>query len=342
MEGIELSVIIPTRNRADLLSTTLDSLFNQTFDNNIFEIIVCDNNSTDNTKNVCEQFQTRIKNFKYYRTIRSGLHVGRHCGLKHAQGDVLVFIDDDIEADANWLSAIYQVFTNYADVVLLGGKNLPKYEAAPPFWIEQMWNNIDSKGNRILGDLSLIDLGDSEREISPFYVFGCNFSIRKDILINAGGFHPDGMPFELIKFRGDGESYISQYIKYSNLKAYYHPEASVYHWVSKDRMTFDYFYKRRYLQGISDAYTELRKNKLIKTKENLSFLKRIKYHLSIILGYAQLREIKKLKELANENEFIKQCKNSYYRGYKYLMNCYSADIEIQNWVHKENYLDECE
>jgi len=94
---------------------------------------------------------------------------------------------------------------------------------------------------RILIYLSILDLGDTIKTINPYHVFGCNFSIRKKILLEAGGFHPDAMPQELIRFRGDGESHVSRYILVHGYKTLYHPKASVYHLVTHNRMTEDYF-----------------------------------------------------------------------------------------------------
>ncbi len=205
-----LSVIIPTRNRAKYLAGALASITGQTYPQELFEVIVVDNGSTDNTKEVCQSFNDRIKNLRYFYEPTPGLHVGRHLGMREAKSEILVYADDDIEAFPTWLEAIAESFQN-PEVVLVGGKNLPKWEAEPPDWILKMWEK-DKNGNRILGYLSILDLGDEKKFISPFHVFGCNFSIRKNILLEAGGFHPDAMPKELIIYRGDGETHVSEYI----------------------------------------------------------------------------------------------------------------------------------
>jgi hypothetical protein len=121
-----------------------------------------------------------------------------------------------------------------------------------------MWMNLNQCGHA-LGYLSVLDFGDKIIEIDPGYVWGCNYSIRKNILLKAKGFHPDGFPQEMIKYRGDGETYVSDYIRQNNYKTIYNPKASVYHFVPKSRMTIDYFCKRAFNQGISDSYTEIRK-----------------------------------------------------------------------------------
>jgi hypothetical protein len=63
---------------------------------------------------------------------------------------------------------------------------------------------------------------------------------------------------EMIMYRGDGETYISDFIRKNGLKAIYNPKASVYHFVPTKRMTIDYFCKRSFNQGISNSYSEIR------------------------------------------------------------------------------------
>ena len=260
IKQMRLSVVIPTKNRSDLLSENLESLLAQTLPSEEFEVIIVDNGSTDNTKEIISSFKDKIENLKYFYIEKPGLHVGRHKGLKEATSDILVYADDDIVAFPEWLEGIWESFQDER-VVLVGGKNLPKWEGEPPYWIYEMWMNINEYGHA-LGHLSILDFGDEIIEIDPVYVWGCNFSIRKNVLLEAGGFHPDGFPQEMIMYRGDGETYISEYIRNRGLKALYNPKASVNHFVPRSRMTLDYFCKRSFNQGISNSYSEIRNKHL--------------------------------------------------------------------------------
>jgi glycosyltransferase involved in cell wall biosynthesis len=332
---LNLSIIIPTRNRSEFLNKTLESITNQTMNKSLFEVIIVDNGSTDNTKKIISDYIDKL-NIKYLYEPKLGLHEGRHTGLKNASCEILVYIDDDIEAFPEWLQTIQNVFEKDKEIVLVGGKNLPKYESTPPFWILEMWNNRNEYGY-VLGDLSILDFGNKEKEIPPFYVFGCNFSVKKQVIIDAGGFHPDAMPFELIRYRGDGETYISDYIKTNNLKTYYHPQASVQHMVTNDRMTEEYFFKRRYVQGISDAYTSLRN----RSADNSTRIEksRIKKYLNIILGFKQIQLLNSIKTEICKTEFQKKLELSYDNGYNYLLKSYNMDEDIKKWVHKKQYLE---
>jgi glycosyltransferase involved in cell wall biosynthesis len=318
-----LSVIIPTRNRADSLQLTLQSLLSQTLPRNLFEVLVIDNGSTDKTKNVVQSFQQKLGNVQYFFEPSPGLHVGRHLGMKNARSEILVYADDDVEAFPTWLEAIVESFQDQ-DVALVGGKNLPKFEAEPPNWILKMWEK-DQNGDRSLWYLSIIDLGDETKKINPYFVFGCNFSIRKSILLKAGGFHPDSMPQELIKYRGDGESHVSHYILEHGYKTIYHPKASVYHLVPASRMTEEYFCQRAYNQGISDSFTNMRQEKIV--KNYLQFDWKL-----------PLRKIKQILVLNKDQKRRLRIQVAYRKGYKSHQKQVKNDDKIQEWVLRDNYL----
>lgn len=313
-----LSVIIPTRNRASYLSRVLESLTRQTYPINKFEVMVVDNGSTDSTRDICASFAQKMPQLQYLCEETPGLHAGRHRGMITANADILVFGDDDIQASPTWLEGIAEAFSD-RQVVLAGGKNLPKFQLDPPAWIRRMWEK-ERKGGRILPYLSILDLGDEMREIPPYHVFGCNFSIRKVVLIEAGGFHPDAMPPELIRYRGDGETHVARYIAERGFKALYHPKASVHHLVPMDRMTESYFVKRAFLQGISDSYTELRSRKKRSPLKNLY----LKVMHRLLLGLKFIRKAR--------------IQTGYVGGYCYHQDQVRKDPELYRWVMRETYI----
>jgi len=311
-----LSVIIPTRNRARHLQGALFSLRGQTHGGESFEVLVVDNGSTDNTREVCETCRAFLPNFQYLYESHPGLHMGRHLGMKRAQADILVYADDDIEAFPTWLEGIAEAFCD-EQVVLVGGKNLPKFESEPPVWIRRMWEN-EHQGGRVIPYLSILDLGDEVKRVNPYYIFGCNFSIRKSLLLEAGGFHPDAMPPELIRYRGDGETHVSRFIIIQGYKALYHPKASVYHLVPTERTTVDYFCHRAWLQGISDSYTAIRDGRC-------SFL-------SYLVGLS--RTAKMLFSRKPTSTFFLH----YLKGFLYHQREVKGDPALRDWVMKESYL----
>lgn len=323
---VKISVIIPTRNRAKYLQSTLDSIVKQKINNDLCEVIVIDNGSTDNTSAIIESFKPLFNNFKHIYSEIPGLHVGRHTGLKASSSELLVFVDDDIEAFPNWLNCIIDSF-NDPSVAMVGGKVLPLYEETPPDFICEMWNR-EFKGGHLLGFLSILDFGNEIKEIDPHFVFGCNFAIRKSVLLSSGGFHPDGVPQEYIKYRGDGETYVSDYIVKNNLKTIYNPDASVYHKVPKERLTLNYFKKRAFNQGVSDSYTTVRS-----TGGRKSVLIKNIAKKSIYALYNYLFQKKKISGQLN----LASLKGFLFHHY----HCFT-DKDLLCYVLRENYLENYE
>lgn len=325
-----LSVIIPTRNRANLLEDVLVSLKEQSLSRDRFEVLVIDNGSVDNTRSVVKSFNTNF-NVRYIFEAEPGLHSGRHCGLKNAGADILVYVDDDIEAFSTYLESILEAFQD-PEVALVGGNNVPKFLQSPPLWLKKLWDSSKNEDGKCFPPLSILELNKVIVDFNPSFVWGCNFSVRKQTLVESGGFHPDGMPQSLIKFRGDGESHVTRFIKNSGKKCLFHPGASVYHKVSSERMTFEYFRKRGFNQGISDSYTLLREGRQ-------SFVEKARATVRpAINALRHLIRIFKSKEKGVATA-LKELDRGYYEGYSFHQKEFARDPVLREWVSRANYFD---
>lgn len=251
-----ISVIIPTAGRADLLQRTLSCLAAAMDASVNAEILILHTGHDEATRTLAQRLAPTSKiPLRYHQTTRPGLHVGRHAGALLASGDILAYLDDDVQVERGWLPALAESFAD-PRVLLVGGNCLPEYEVPPPAWLDALWEHTSD--GRLMGALSLIEFSGGPRAIPPHHVFGCNFAIRRSALEAAGGFHPDGMPQSLLRFRGDGETHVSQFVQTSGGIAWFHPGASLRHWVPRSRMTLDYLWRRGYAQGISDSFTAIR------------------------------------------------------------------------------------
>lgn len=323
-----ISVIIPTRDRSVFIASALESLICQSISTDKFEILVIDNGSTDATRGVIDFYRSKLPNLYGLYAPEPGLHTGRHVGLKFARGDILVFADDDIVATRTWLASIEESFTD-PEVAMVGGNNLPLFLTPPPSWVNKIWNRPTFARYKAIPSLSVIQFIGSSREITPHLIWGCNFAIRKNVLLDAGGFHPDGMPKELIRFRGDGETHVSRYVADSGLKCMFHPGASVHHKVTPERMTYEYFRQRGFNQGVSDSYTQLR-------QQDQSLLSPKREFLKGVLSYA-LRRVLILLDDSEVKRAFKELKCGHREGYAYHQAAYRDDPEVREWVHRPIY-----
>ena len=255
---MKLSVIIPTRNRAAYLNDVLKSIADQSFSRDAFEVIVVDNGSADHTRQVVEAFVASAPfTIRYEYAPCPGLHVGRNRGAELANGDILAYLDDDVIVAKSWAAALMRRFASDERIVLVGGPCRPLWEEKPPEWVLSFKQQV--YGGWSLGELSILDLGDSAQAVSENYVYGCNFCIRKHVLLDLGGFHPDGMPLNLLRYRGDGETGVFSIIhKRKDMKILYDPDVLVFHRVPKERLTTEYFRSIARRTGIGIAYTAFR------------------------------------------------------------------------------------
>jgi glucosyl-dolichyl phosphate glucuronosyltransferase len=335
-----ISIIVPTLNRASSLKLAIASFCHQTLSPDRFEIIVVDNGSTDNTRDVTQAAMDEFPqiHIRYICEPEPGLLSGRHCGAAAAAGDILTFVDDDIEANPNWLQAIQTSFDD-PTIQIVGGRNLPKYEAEPPAWLEWFW--MEHPHGKLCPALSLLDFGEEPHDIDANYIWGLNFSIRKHALVELGGFHPDCIAKQLQHFQGDGETGLTRKANAVGYRAIYQPQALVFHSVSKDRMMYEYFDRRFYYQGVCDSYTRVRKDRdriqqqIVMNKIKAPFRK-IKQLGNRLLG----NNLVELNESATEQERLQARFDRAYRaGYQFHQDAIIRNSELLDWVLKQDYWD---
>jgi len=329
-----LTLVIPTRDRARRLEVCLGALCLQYLHPEKWEVIVVDNGSRDITREIVQLFCKKIQlRCKYVADV--GLHFGRHEGIRHSESNIIVFADDDTMALPTWLESIVDCFSN-PKVAIVGGNNLPNFEASVSGWLDRLWRRRVYMG-QALWPLSILNFGDGMFEIDPVYVWGCNFAIRRDVLLRAGGFHPDGFPKELLRFRGDGETHVANFVRKSGMKTVFNSNASVYHQVPKERMTKDYFCKRYYAQGISDSYSVIRACGGV-----LDAGQKLKRTLQVGRGIGEnfIRKLKAKGDPVDREvaDLLSDARRAYDSGYRFHQKEVARDPELRAWVLKSSYL----
>lgn len=132
-----ISVIICTYNREKYIGPLLESLAANDLPKSDYEILLVDNNCTDNTRSVCEHFAAKHADitFRYVVETEQGLSSARNKGIQEAKGDLMVYVDDDALVDPNYLSDYVRYFSEHPDVMALGGPIEPLYETSEPSWM---------------------------------------------------------------------------------------------------------------------------------------------------------------------------------------------------------------
>ncbi len=239
MNKLKISAIICTYNRCNLLNSAIMSLINQTIDKSMYEIIIVDNNSTDKTKELVEEYLPET-NIRYIFEPKLGLSHARNAGFKNARANFVAYMDDDAKADKDWVRKIIQVFeTVLPSPSAVGGRILPYYLSKKPNWF------LDTYEIRTWGEKS----GFLQMPRASHGFSGSNMAFPKKILEQYGGFSPNlGMIGRKV---GVAEETVLFYRIYKCLPHFwYDTEIKVMHLVSKRNMKIWYRLKRTFISNI--------------------------------------------------------------------------------------------
>jgi glycosyltransferase involved in cell wall biosynthesis len=243
-----ISLLICTYNRSSVVRECLKSICEMRDPGCLFEVIVVDNNSSDDTSQKIREFinENRHLDIRLFNEKMQGLSFARNLAAQRAEGDLLVFLDDDAIVDKNYLSC-YRRYYQENEFLCMGGKILPWYKDKTiriPSWFNQSnW-----------GVLSMLDMGEVVKEVGyPALPYGGNLAIAKSLFEEFGLFN-EHMGRKGKKLNSNMEIEFMCRLKKSGIPVYYVPDAIIYHLVQTERLNRRFFFRRFYAQGKSDVY----------------------------------------------------------------------------------------
>jgi glycosyltransferase involved in cell wall biosynthesis len=290
---LPLSIVLCTLNRAKLLREAVLSIIQQDFPKSDYEIVVVDNGSTDQTAAVVRELQNKAP-IRYLRDDRIGLCIARNTGWQAARGRYIAFFDDDAKAKPGWLAAIRDAFERNPVIGVVGGRVAPIWEGVRPPWL----------ADDIACSLTIVDWGSSEKVITDIrreWLVGANMAVPKAVLAEIGGFHPwlDRVGNNLLS---SGDVFLQKQVIRRGYQCLYVPAIAIEHLVPPSRLAQDWFMRRFYWQGVSDAVMQL-------IEQSPSTTKRLR--MAFARGEQLMRSRKRLKALisssANPDAFAMKC-----------------------------------
>src|SRR5437763_1393657 len=132
---MDVSVVVPTFNRAARLATLLHDLCDQRAADLAYEVLVVDNASTDNTALTVHDCAARDPRVHYVLERSPGASCARNAGIALATAPILAFIDDDVRPRADWVASVYRAFAEEPALDCLGGRVEPHWPVDPPAWL---------------------------------------------------------------------------------------------------------------------------------------------------------------------------------------------------------------
>jgi glycosyltransferase involved in cell wall biosynthesis len=242
--NIIITVVICTHNREKYIEGSIRSLLDQTLDDYMYEIIVVDNRSTDNTAQIVKNLDTGGRNLRYLFEENIGLSYARNTGLRHAKGRYVAFLDDDAEASSTWLANIIACFENADDdVCSVGGPVEPAWEIPPPKWLTPTMKRA----------LAVVNWNGSPHVLKKNqWLAGVNVAYKKTILETCGGFNTS-LGRKGKNLLSMEETFLREQLEKKGKKSFYHPNIKVKHHIPRGRLKRSWFLKRSFWQGVSDA-----------------------------------------------------------------------------------------
>lgn len=238
---IDLSVIIPTRNRAERLTAVLADLQAQRAAGAFtFEVLVVNNGSTDATSDVIRRHaEAAPGQVREVCEGQPGRPFALNAGLAQALGAIIVMTDDDLRLPPDWLAAYHCAFQD-ATVDGVAGRVLPRWTAPRPAW-------LDDEAVRLLG-LGCVDHGSAARRSAEGDCrwVGGNMALRRRVFDSVGN-------FDTRLIRGQDEELYRRCVA-RGLTILYEPAAVAHHEVGAERMTPQYFRSWHDRAGYYRAY----------------------------------------------------------------------------------------
>jgi hypothetical protein len=233
-----VSVAICTWNRARLLEGTLAGFVELSIPPGVeWELLVVNNNCTDETDEVIARFEGRLP-IRRFQEPDPGLSRARNRAIAEASGELLLWTDDDVLVDEDWLASYVQAATRFPSAAFFGGVIEPQFEVEPPAWI--VCNTA-----RLADPFAILQLGPETRALgNGEVVLGANMAIRAwafrdfqfDVRFGVRG----------ASRIGGEEVYVQELVEQGHFGAWV-GSARVRHVISADRLTVEYL--RRCFRG---------------------------------------------------------------------------------------------
>lgn len=231
---LRLSLIISTYNRSDLLIGALQSVVQQSADPQLWECIVVNNNSTDDTLVRFEEFAAKHPDFnlRIVTETTQGLSYARNRGIRESEGDYIAIIDDDERIAKEFIEAYIELFDTTPDAMAAGGPIVAEYQTRRPRWMSCFTERPIA---------NTMYWGDKVREFPKGRVpGGGNMALRRSAVRRYGVFDTS-LGYVGESLLGGEECDLFERLQIAEAKYYYVPKAVMYHIIPDSKLTPDYF-----------------------------------------------------------------------------------------------------
>ena len=314
-----ITVAICTWNRSRSLGATLSSLQQLIIPPGIdWELLVVNNNCTDDTDHVAEQFADTLP-IRLLHETRQGLSNARNCAIEAAKGRYILWTDDDAIVDPRWLVAYVNAFLTWPNATLFGGPVRLKLEGNPPSWFLELLSHESFSSAYAHSDLSNVPIRlNSKKGIIPY---GVNLCIRMREQRNLR-YNPNLGRCRNGQIRGE-ETAVVRAMLDAGAEGWWVPDAIVHHVVTKDLQTQTHL--RKYFIGLGRSYVrEDPKPKFA------SFLRGLRWLLAALRCELRLQLSRPRQQPRMWFEDLKAASICWGRSFEFFRSSFETDREICN------------
>jgi len=265
------SIAICTYNRAEVLSYSIKAALKQNIPQDQYEIIIIDNNCTDETSKIVRNFMSLHTNIIHVTEKRQGLSFARNKAIEDAKGDFIIYVDDDAEICPDYLFQLDKILMEENEIGAIGGPVEVGWLGKVPSWYEA---GLDRAFNHLY-------YGSFRMKLQyPKMIFGTNMAFPSSLLKKLGGFHTgvgrvgelrlsskekkllqrvDKKERDRFDITGYGESDIEILLrieKNEGLPVIYDPMLKLKHLISPERLSPEYILSKALWQGRSQYRVE--------------------------------------------------------------------------------------
>ena len=216
-----LTVLVATHNGARTLPHVLDGYQHLLAVPGGWKLVIVDNASTDGTRDVVRQFESSLP-VSCCEEPRAGKNRALLRGLREAEGDLIVFSDDDATPDPEWLTALRRAADEQLDFDIFAGAIRPRWEIQPERWVLE---HVD-----LSACYTVTDPGRAAGPIPARLVWGPNMALRQRVFDRGYQFDPDVGPSSGSYAMGS-ETDLTVRLAEAGFKAWFCPDAAVHHYI---------------------------------------------------------------------------------------------------------------
>ena len=295
----KLSLIIATYNRSASLLRTLGSVVSQSAPAEVWECVVVNNNSTDNTAEAFARFASEHQGFNLRMVTehKQGLSNARNCGIAASVGQYIAIIDDDETLEQGYIESYIEFFDSFPEAMAAGGAVRAVFESGRPRWMSHYTERMIA--NTLDLDIA-VTLFPKNRVPA-----GGNMAFRREVFDRVGLFNPrlgrNGQ-----SLMGGEENDLFARLRAEGYHLYFVPNAAIDHYIPAEKTTEDYFDRLCYNIGRSKALR-------VESVDQLVSAERCKMVVAYILALLYTLTFQPLK-----GKYLIRMRKGIYKGVKQL------------------------